>query len=226
MDNYLRRIDDSETDNMKQKFNSLAEAYLKIVQCLEFVDRETRMSGDGVDSYLSNVKDSIVKLQQMSSKQSHTICIVGLEKAGKSTFINALLGFELVPTAAQRCTQVRTVLKPPLQHDDRQLFATMEFYSDEEFKRFYEKMTKKTDESEQKFDERKRQVVEERETLRTKFPRENFFINNPSDLERERMNICKKLYDYITGEVYCNIIRQIEIYTDKLPGMFITKKTD
>ena len=89
------------------------------------------------------------KLKQLNDKPSHTICIVGLEKAGKSTFINALLGYELLPTASERCTQIRTVLKPLLEDGDQQLFATVKFYNDQEFRLFFDKMTMKTDENEE-----------------------------------------------------------------------------
>jgi GTPase SAR1 family protein len=204
---------------MKEKFNSVAQEYLKILVCLESVDRETKMYSGHGDNYINDIKKTLSKLKQLNNKQSHTICIVGLEKAGKSTFINALLGYQLVPTAAERCTQVRTVLKPPLEDGDHQLFATVKFYDDEEFRTFYDQMVKKTDDSQQKLDERKREVIAAREALKVKFPEEHFRINNWNDVERERTAICEQLNDYITGEIYVNIIKEISIYTDKLPGM-------
>jgi len=219
LNNYLRQIDDSATDNIKQRFNSLSQDYLRILHRLEFVDRETKMISRGGDSYISDIKKNLAKLKQLNNKQSNTICIVGLEKAGKSTFINALIGHELLPTAAERCTQVRTVLKPPIVVGDQQVFASVKFYDDEEFRVFYDKMTKKTDESQQQFDERKREVAVAREALKVKFPEELFRINNCNDVDNESAAICVQLYDYITGEVYCNIIKEISIYTDKLPGM-------
>jgi hypothetical protein len=217
LDNYLRRTDDTDTDEMKERFNLLLHDYSKILNCLEFVDRETKTNSG--DNYISDIKKNLLKLKQMNNKQSHTICIVGLEKAGKSTFINALLGFELVPTASERCTQVRTVLKPPIEDGDQQLFATVKFYNDEEFSLFYNQMVKKTGESQAQLDERKAQVMAERDALKVKFPEEQFRMNNSSDVNRERLAIRGQLYDYITGEVYCNIIKEISIYTDKLPGM-------
>lgn len=219
LNTFLREIDDSETDAMKKKFNSLADDFQKVLQCIDLIDRETKTTSAGSgDHFIDEIRKNLAKLKQLNNKQSHTICIVGLEKAGKSTFINALLGFELVPTAAERCTQVQTVLKPPLEGDHRQVFATVKFYTDEQFKVFHDKMIKKTDESQQHFDERKRQVMTTRDSLRGKFPEEHFRINNLNDVERERTDICRKLHDYITGEVYCNIIQEIAIYTDKLPG--------
>ncbi|CAF0983340.1 unnamed protein product [Rotaria sordida] len=216
LNNYLQKIDHNARDEMKEKFNILAQQYVKILQCLEFVDKETKASAS--DNYISDIKKNILKLKELNDKQSHTICIVGLEKAGKSTFINALLGYELLPTASERCTQIRTVLKPPLEKGDQQLFATVKFYNDQEFHLFFNKMTKKTDENSQQLQQRKDQVTQAREKLKAKFPEEHFRIGDLSDANKERMNIIKHLHDYITGELYVNIIKEIAIYTDKLPG--------
>ncbi|CAF3764414.1 unnamed protein product, partial [Rotaria sp. Silwood1] len=190
--------------------------YVRILQCLQFVDREIK-SGS-TDSNINDIKKNLLKLKELNNKQSHTICIVGLEKAGKSTFINALLGYELLPTASERCTQIRTVLKPTFEDDGQQLFATVKFYDDQEFRVFFDKMTKKTDENQQQFDQRKGKVMEEREIIKGKFPEEHFYITGRIDENRQRAGIIDQLHKYITGEVYVNIIKEIAIYTDRLPG--------
>ncbi|CAF1031496.1 unnamed protein product [Rotaria sp. Silwood1] len=79
-------------------------------------------------------------------------------------------------------------------------------------------MTKKTDENPQQLQQRKDQVIQAREMLKAKFPEEHFRITDLSDAKRERMAIIKYLHNYITGELYVNIIKEIAIYTDKLPG--------
>ncbi|CAF1088897.1 unnamed protein product [Rotaria sordida] len=216
LNNYLQKIDHNARDEMKEKFNILVQQYVKILQCLEFVDKETKASAS--NNYIYDIKKNILKLKELNDKQSYTICIVGLEKAGKSTFINALLGYELLPTACERCTQIRTVLKPPLENGDPQLFAAVKFYDDQEFHLFFDKMTKKTDENLQELQQRKEQVIQKREMLKAKFPEEHFRISSLNDANRERMAIIKHLHDYITGELYVNIIKEIAIYTDKLPG--------
>jgi hypothetical protein len=94
LNSYLEK-----TDELKQKFNFLIEQYFKILQCLEFVEKEIN-AGVG-DNYIGDIKNQLLRLKKLNDKQSHTICIVGLEKAGKSTFINALLGYELLPTASE-----------------------------------------------------------------------------------------------------------------------------
>ncbi len=219
---YLEKTNDYTTNELKEKCDYLIQQYYKILQCLDFVDKETKTNGDG--SYTSDIKKNLSKLKQLNDKPSHTICIVGLEKAGKSTFINALLGYELLPTASERCTQIRTVLKPLLENGDQQLFATVKFYNDQEFQILFEKMTKKTDENEQQLQRRKEAVLQTREIMKVKFPEEHFLIKNASNAEKERKNIIKELNDYITGELFVNIIKEVAIYTEKLPGMLRRRK--
>ncbi|CAF0823167.1 unnamed protein product [Adineta ricciae] len=218
LNNFLRNAEELSMEEMKEKFNSLVSEYGKILRCLDFIDREVRAGPTRSDNYLSEIDRNLSKLKKLNSKMSSTICIIGLEKAGKSTFINALLGYELLPAASERCTQVRTVLKPLVEDGEKRLYAKVQFYDEQEFRTFHEQMPKKTDENEEQLQTRKRQVAEARENLREKFPEEQFFIQNPANYDRERMAIHQELHRYITGELYVNIIKEIAIYTDRLPG--------
>jgi ribosome biogenesis GTPase A len=49
-------------------------------------------------NHLSETVKHLEGLHQINEKEYNTLCIIGLEKAGKSSFINAILGFELLPT--------------------------------------------------------------------------------------------------------------------------------
>ncbi|CAF4944365.1 unnamed protein product, partial [Rotaria socialis] len=213
---YITKLEckNHNVNELKEKFNELSEQYFKIIDSLEYIDRETK----GYNIHIKSLRDSLMTLKALNDKVTHTICIIGLEKAGKSTFINALTGFELLPTASERCTQIRTVLKPPLQNQ-LQRFATITYYNDQEFKIYFDKMVKKTDESNEQFERRKREVIEEREVLKTKFPQEHFDVNayDMKSNEAEKKRVISSLHNYIKGELYVNIIKEISIYTDKLP---------
>ncbi|CAF0992316.1 unnamed protein product [Adineta ricciae] len=210
--NFLGKINDNNFSEMKEKFNSVLEHYLNILHHLSIIDKELKFGN--YDNHVFDIKDKLLRLKKRFDKEYHTICIVGLEKAGKSTFINALLGHELLPTASERCTQIRTVIKPFLQTNDAQLCAKIHFYDDNHFRVLFEKMAKKSNETEQQFLHRKDEVLRKRESLKTKFPEENLCI----DAHNERASFIKQLNDYITGEVYVNIVKEVEIYTSKLPG--------
>ena len=68
-------------------------------------------------------------LKKLMSKEFE-IAGVGLEKAGKSTVSNALLGVNILPAKAERCTFVRTEIRAGIENR-----AEVEFYSPEEFNR-------------------------------------------------------------------------------------------
>ena len=69
------------------------------------------------------------------------IAIVGLEKAGKSTFANALMENNLLPTKDLRCTFTSTRIE--YSGDDKDDSATVSFYSTDEFdKDFKDKLFK------------------------------------------------------------------------------------
>lgn len=217
LDNYIEKIHEDKISEMKQKFQLLADEYSKIFKYLEYLDKEMSMSTS--DSYISDVKMKVASLKRLNDKPSHTICIVGLEKAGKSTFINALLGFELLPTASERCTQIRTVLKPPPNdNNEQQLLAAVKFYDDQEFQIFFSQMTRKTDESQHQLLQRKEDVSRTRDLLKSKFPEEQFRLTGLGDIDKQRRAIIRQLNEYITGEIYVNIIKEVAIYTDRLPG--------
>lgn len=73
-------------------------------------------------------------------KGEFEIAVVGLEKSGKSTLSNALIGLTALPTADERCTYTSTCIRP--QEDGvEQETADITFYTEEELKRdFREKL--------------------------------------------------------------------------------------
>ena len=69
------------------------------------------------------------------------IAIVGLEKAGKSTFANALMKNKLLPSKDARCTFTSTQIE--YSGDDKDDSATVSFYTSDEFdKDFKDKLAK------------------------------------------------------------------------------------
>lgn len=73
-------------------------------------------------------------LDKLKNKE-FTVAIVGLEKAGKSTLGNALLGRDILPADSQRCTYTTTKICAGPE-DKGQIF----FYSKEEFDRDFAEM--------------------------------------------------------------------------------------
>ena len=75
-------------------------------------------------------------LDKLKSKE-FTVAIVGLEKAGKSTLGNALLGLNILPEYAQRCTYTTTKISAGTEDKGK-----IEFYSKAEFAKDFSEMLK------------------------------------------------------------------------------------
>lgn len=88
--------------------------------------------------------DQVDRLQDIARKNTgfkhklqsneFEIAIVGLEKAGKSTFANALIENYVLPSAPERCTFTTTRL---VSGNDE---ATVSFYNEEEFNKIFQEM--------------------------------------------------------------------------------------
>ena len=70
-------------------------------------------------------------------KDDLEIAIIGVEKAGKSTFANALIKSTFLPSATERCTFTSTTIEYG-EHEE----AIIELYSEEEFNIIFNKLLK------------------------------------------------------------------------------------
>ena len=102
-----------------------------------------QMRGAQVDiltSEQSRKLDDILSLNKKYLKKLETnefeIAIVGLEKAGKSTFANALIESAVLPSAPERCTFTSTRL---VYGNDK---AIVEFYNKAEFNKIFQNLLK------------------------------------------------------------------------------------
>lgn len=78
-----------------------------------------------------------------AKKKEFEIAVIGREKAGKSSLINAWIGFELLPSDRNRCTYTTTEIRSCV-HENEQRYI-IEYFTNEEF-------TKNTDLSEKSFE--------------------------------------------------------------------------
>lgn len=90
---------------------------------------------------LKNLKAEAETVLRKLKNNEFEIAIVGMEKAGKSTFANALMENNLLPTKDQRCTFTSTQIE--YSGDGNDDSATVSFYSTDEFnKDFKDKLYK------------------------------------------------------------------------------------
>lgn len=79
-------------------------------------------------SILRQMLEHMTQLQKKLVNNTFEISIVGLEKSGKSTFANAFMGIDILPTKDARCTYTATSIRYG-ENDS----ADAVFYSDSEF---------------------------------------------------------------------------------------------
>jgi hypothetical protein len=113
----------------------------------------------------------------------------------------------------ERCTQIQTVLEP-LSRDDANRFATIEFYTDDEFSKLVHKIPKEESETGKVFQERLAMIKDKRKQI----VMPNRYIEHRS-ASNQRDKITQELHSYIMDPLYLNIVKQVVIYTDKLPGI-------
>lgn len=116
---------------MREKYLSRLEKHESIIQAINktaqsVIDPDTNKK-------LLEIQKNIRDLHKRIKNNSFEIAIVGLEKAGKSTFANALIGLDILPTKEERCTYTSSCVKYA-----ESTYAEVEFFSLQEFKARFE----------------------------------------------------------------------------------------
>eukprot|EP00029_Vermamoeba_vermiformis_P000859 TRINITY_DN1103_c0_g1_i2.p1 TRINITY_DN1103_c0_g1~~TRINITY_DN1103_c0_g1_i2.p1 ORF type:complete len:1342 (-),score=302.46 TRINITY_DN1103_c0_g1_i2:675-4700(-) len=139
----------------------------------------------------------IAKMQDMNQKEKFTIVILGLEKAGKSTFVNTLLGAEeeIVPTNESRCTQVLTTI---LRSTTPGTSATIDFYSREQF--------------EANILQRPKDGISESDIRRDCEP----YVGAHSRSVNPGKDFSREVRRYIADESLKYVVKQVTVFTDKI----------
>lgn len=91
-------------------------------------------------SSLQQLQIDAERLLPKLKKGEFEIAVVGLEKSGKSSFSNALIGLTALPTADERCTFTSTCIRPvdaDRNGASQADYAEVTFYSRQEFDRIF-----------------------------------------------------------------------------------------
>jgi len=141
---------------------------------------------------------------KLNEKRLFTIVIIGLEKAGKSTFINAILEIDLLPMALERCTQVRTVVRP-----GSSLKVVVVFCNSEEFKSRLATMLPRKGEAAEAFERRKEQAEVSCRQL----------VGSPDKIfdGPNVQNIKEEIRRYVADEAMMAVVKEVIVTTDKFP---------
>ena len=170
--------------------------------------------------YLQNLKETSSKLKRKLETDEFEIAIVGLEKAGKSTFANALMKANLLPAYDPRCTYTSTKIVY-----DKVNKAAISFYSESEFNDYIRGMLQTLGFSNY---EKFHFVKDKGLTLNNKLLSESDF-GSEYDKELEAGNIppaIDKLYGNSMREEICSIIKYAvltEENKEETKGDYISK---
>lgn len=168
-------------------------------------------------SKLKQAGENAEKQMRRLQKGEFRIAVVGLEKAGKSTFVNAWLGTDLLPAQEKRCT-----------------FTTTQIYSvTDESKQRLETIPK----TPQQYKDYKNNLIEQ-----SKIPNSDAAKNAAKDLEmisqyhdslQEVLDEGKKIYNfsssldeikpkikrYVADQRYAHAMQEVRLYTSKLAAV-------
>ena len=114
----------------------------------------------------------------------------------------------------ERCTQIQTILRP-LSKEIPQLLATIEFYNQERFQSLMENLPIEKDETDDTYEKRVKHIRQLRQSLVSE---DKLIQEHRATDENERRKIVQKLHEYIADISYLNIVKDVTIYTNKLPG--------
>lgn len=122
---------EQERNEYKNKVGKQKEA---IANLLNLSESHTGLFDSGMIKQLKGYQVKCEKLYNKLDKNEFEIAIVGLEKAGKSTFGNALIKNQILPDADERCTYTSTCIR---YGQDRALVRFFSFVEMDEILRGY-----------------------------------------------------------------------------------------
>jgi GTPase Era involved in 16S rRNA processing len=139
-------------------------------------------------------------------KREFRIAVVGLEKAGKSTFINAWLECDLLPSKAARCTFTTTQIYSVVNDTDQKLVVQIK--TEEQFSSLKESL-KQSSADNAKLD---LEVINENKITLAQVIKEGNLTLPFIRLE----DIKKDLKKYVADERYAHSVLEARLYTSKL----------
>lgn|GEM_PF-1309234 len=131
----------------KKYIEKLQNSKKAIDYILHIKNKFLKFSDSDIETETTRFKTQIDRYIDKLQKNKFEVAIVGLEKAGKSTFANSLMKSNFLPEAKQRCTFTTTIVE-----SSKKDIAEIEFFSKEEFVTKFNDLLSYIDFSGAKFD--------------------------------------------------------------------------
>jgi hypothetical protein len=188
--------------------HALALANLSAVSQLGITsDKKTKLREAGVQAE---------KLMNRLQKGEFRIAVVGLEKAGKSTFVNAWLGSDLLPAKPARCTFTTTQIYS-VKHESEQRLETLPKTSQEyeTYKNDLRLQTESPDRGAAQKAENDLQVMQQHEKTLHEVISEGKKTFSFSRLEDIKIDLNR----YVADEKYAHAMQEARLFTSKLAAV-------
>jgi GTPase SAR1 family protein len=131
---FINESQDANLRYLKEEFKSYEKVLKHLRDILEnYRDGKNKSQMKKEYDELNNICD---EQKNRMNKNDYEVAIVGLEKAGKSTLVNAWIGWDFLPTSACRCTYTLTRI---LSTDRKQKYE-IEYFSKSEFYSRFDKI--------------------------------------------------------------------------------------
>ena len=114
--------------NTKLEILKYVEKYTDILDEIGNIKDRVLIEDSSKDLF-SKINNKLKSRKERLKKPKFEVAIIGLEKAGKSTFANALLKDDYLPQAPNRCTYTTTTIESSKENNR----ATISFYTKNEF---------------------------------------------------------------------------------------------
>ncbi|MDB9315198.1 dynamin family protein [Spirulina sp. CS-785/01] len=113
----------------QKTYESLADTGPRLLQYLQRIHAQQLSEGDDTEA-LRSIEGDVLKALYALSNQKYQVAVVAAMKAGKSTFLNALIGADVLASETESCTVCRTDILPVADASQSQLLEYRENKTD------------------------------------------------------------------------------------------------
>lgn len=99
------------SQNFQETYERIENIGKRVLDYLQEIREGRRLEGDDTEG-LQSVEDDINKALSALKERKYQVAVVAAMKAGKSTFLNALIGADVLASEAEACTICRTDISP------------------------------------------------------------------------------------------------------------------
>lgn len=99
------------SEKFQESHSKLYDTGNRLLNYLKQLRTQRLKEGDDTQR-LQSVEDDITKALKALNEQKFQVAIIAAMKAGKSTFLNALIGADVLASETEACTVCRTVIRP------------------------------------------------------------------------------------------------------------------